>query len=189
MFGDRNSGAYMHKFSWTNIVRHQIVKAGRHPTTPRLPTTGPGDGAKRPCRSTTPPCGSTEPRTDAARSARPRSLPVEDRPQTPREWEHWLATTRKTIAIVIAGAQARRTKANPVSYTSTATQQTARHFCPPTSHQGLLEPDARKRARPVLRGARHSNAPGLPDPKHQCGGRRSTCSQPLASEESSTATC
>ncbi len=28
--------------------------------------------------------------------------------------------------------------------------------------QGLLEPDARKRARPVLRGAGRSNAPGLP---------------------------
>ena len=27
---------------------------------------------------------------------------------------------------------------------------------------GLLEPDARKRARPVLRGAGRSNAPGLP---------------------------
>ena len=25
---------------------------------------------------------------------------VEDRPRTPREWEHWLATTRKTIDVV-----------------------------------------------------------------------------------------
>src|SRR5947209_16923647 len=24
---------------------------------------------------------------------------VEDRPRTPREWEHWLATTRKTIDV------------------------------------------------------------------------------------------
>ena len=44
----------------------------RHPTTPRLPTTGPGDGTRRPCRSTTPPYGSTESRTVAARSARAR---------------------------------------------------------------------------------------------------------------------
>ena len=27
-------------------------------------------------------------------------VPVEDRPQTPREWEHWLATTRKTINVM-----------------------------------------------------------------------------------------
>jgi hypothetical protein len=44
----------------------------RHPTTLRLPNTGPGDSTKRPCRSTTPPSGSTESRTVAARSARAR---------------------------------------------------------------------------------------------------------------------
>ena len=26
VFGDRHSGAYMHRFAWTNIVRHQLVK-------------------------------------------------------------------------------------------------------------------------------------------------------------------
>jgi len=34
---------------------------------------------------------------------------------------------------------------------------------PPARPRGLLEPVARKRARPVLRGPRRSNAPGLPD--------------------------
>ena len=72
-------------------------KARRPPTTPPWPNTGPSDGARRPCRSTTPASGSTEPRTVAARSAGTRSCPTIDRPQTPREWEHWLATTRKTI--------------------------------------------------------------------------------------------
>ena len=36
-------------------------------------------------------------------------------------------------------------------------------FCLPVNLQGLLEPVARKRARPVLRGPWRSNAPGLPD--------------------------
>jgi hypothetical protein len=35
-------------------------------------------------------------------------------------------------------------------------------FCIPAGLHGSLEPDARKRARPVLRGAGCSNAPGLP---------------------------
>ena len=26
VFGDRHSGAYLHRFSWTSIVRHQIVR-------------------------------------------------------------------------------------------------------------------------------------------------------------------
>ena len=45
-----------------------------------------------------------------------------------------------------------------VSYTPNAT---ARHFCPPTSHQGLLEPCAGQLARTVLRGLRRGNAPEL----------------------------
>ena len=36
----------------------------------------------------------------------------------------------------------------------------------PPDLTGLLEPDARKRARPVLRGARRRKAPGLPE---RCG--------------------
>ena len=43
-----------------------------------------------------------------------------------------------------------------------AATATARRFCPPASPWGLLEPDAPKGARPVLRGARRSDAPGLP---------------------------
>ena len=44
---------------------------------------------------------------------------------------------------------------------------TVRRLCPPASLQGLLEPDARKRASPVLRGAGRSNAPGLPGLRHE----------------------
>ena len=59
---------------------------GRHPTTPRLSSTGPDDGAKHPCRSTTPPCGCSKPRTVAARSA--GHADRSPRPATnPREWE------------------------------------------------------------------------------------------------------
>ena len=35
VFGDRKSGAYMHKFAWTRIVRHQIVRARSVPGRPR----------------------------------------------------------------------------------------------------------------------------------------------------------
>ena len=36
VFGDRNSGAYLHKFAWTSIVRHQIVKGAASPDDPAL---------------------------------------------------------------------------------------------------------------------------------------------------------
>ena len=31
VFGDRDSGAYLHKFAWTSIVRHQMVKGAASP--------------------------------------------------------------------------------------------------------------------------------------------------------------
>ena len=34
VFGDRTSGAYLHRFAWTNIVRHQIVKHRASPDDP-----------------------------------------------------------------------------------------------------------------------------------------------------------
>ena len=53
------------------------------------------------------------------------------------------------------------------SYTPTAAEQHRRQQVhaskPPENLQGLLEPVARKRARPVLRGPLRSNARGLPD--------------------------
>src|SRR5205085_6425966 len=96
---------------------------------------------------------STTSRTDAARSARPRCSP----PQTALKLHAsgstgWPPPARRSTS---SGPQPNRTPLNPVSSTSTAT--------PPASHQGLLEPDARKRARPVLKGARRRKAPGPPD--------------------------
>ena len=101
VFGDRKSGAYMHHFAWTNIVRHQIVKHRASPDDPTLADYWANGGARRPCRSTRPADGSSKPRTVAARSARTALLADDDRPQTPREWETWLATTRKAITKVI----------------------------------------------------------------------------------------
>ena len=36
MFGDRESGAYLLKFSWTQIVRHVMVKGWASPDDPAL---------------------------------------------------------------------------------------------------------------------------------------------------------
>ena len=36
VFGDRTTGAYMHKFAWTTIVRHAMVKSGASPDDPAL---------------------------------------------------------------------------------------------------------------------------------------------------------
>ena len=124
-------------------------RARRPRTTPPWPTTGPGDGARRhPCRSTRPACGSSRPSTAAARSA--GLAPLRRRP-----------ATKPTRVGTLAGhhPQDDHQTAAREDGTSDETEPrlthahclaehrhpaTAQHFCPPTSLQGLLEPDARE---------------------------------------------
>ena len=98
VFGDRTSGAYLHRFAWTKIIRHQMVKGTASPDDPALteywaerrrktppPTIGrTGWGLYKAQDGRCPLCGDW-------------LLPDEDPPATPREWERWLATNRKTI--------------------------------------------------------------------------------------------
>ncbi len=99
VFGSRVSGSYMHRFAWTNIVRHQIVKHRASPDDPELADYWAWRRRKAPL-----PINRTAlwlHRAQDGRCAICKSnlIAVEDRPQTPREWETWLATTRKTIDV------------------------------------------------------------------------------------------
>jgi hypothetical protein len=96
--GRRGGEPYLHRFAWTNIVRHQIVKHEAAPDDPALAGYWAWRRRKAPYRSTTPPCDSTKSRTYAI--CRATLIAVEDRPQTPREWETWLATAPKTIDVI-----------------------------------------------------------------------------------------
>ena len=102
VFGDRRSGAYLLKFAWTRIVRHQMVKGGASPDDPALAEYW----AKRRARTPPPSIGRTDLRTYRTQEGRCALcgdwlLPAENPPQTPREWEQWLATDRKTIVKII----------------------------------------------------------------------------------------
>jgi RNA-directed DNA polymerase len=98
VFGDRASGAYMHKFAWTKIVRHQIVRSGASPDDPAL-----ADYWAWRRKASLPISKASQ----WLRKAQDGRCPIcrdvlfaADRPQSPREWEQWLATTRTTTMIV-----------------------------------------------------------------------------------------
>ncbi|MDQ6851670.1 MAG: group II intron reverse transcriptase/maturase [Actinomycetota bacterium] len=98
VFGDRKSGAYLHKFVWTRIVRHQLVPGRASPDDPALADYW----AKRRRKTPHLPIDKTSLRLWKAQDGRCSLcgnvlLPVDDLPQSPREWERWLATTRTTI--------------------------------------------------------------------------------------------
>jgi RNA-directed DNA polymerase len=97
VFGDRDSGAYLLKFAWTKIVRHQMVKGRASPDDPAL-----ADYWAHRRRKRTPPLDHTSLRLLMAQHGRcPRCgdllLHADDEPQTPHQWEQWLRGTRKAV--------------------------------------------------------------------------------------------
>ena len=99
VFGDRQSGAYMQRFAWTRIVRHRMVKGTASPDDPTLANYW----AERRRKTTPLPAGKTSLRLLEAQQGRcplcgGSLLLTDDPPQSPHEWERWLATAR--IAII-----------------------------------------------------------------------------------------
>jgi RNA-directed DNA polymerase len=98
VFGDRNSGAYLPKFSWTPIVRHTLVKGTSSPDDPALASYW----AQR-RRRVTPPIDSYTLRLLTKQDARcplcgDHLLTAEQPPQSPEQWERWwLHVTRRAI--------------------------------------------------------------------------------------------
>jgi RNA-directed DNA polymerase len=95
VFGDRDSGVYLRKFSWTKIVRHQMVPGGASPDDPALAdywTT----------RRHRPPLGEHTVRLLHRQQARcplcgDYLLHADHEPTSPQEWEQWFHAARKAI--------------------------------------------------------------------------------------------
>jgi RNA-directed DNA polymerase len=98
VFGDRDSGAYLLRFAWTAIVRHQQVTGAASPDDPAQ-----RDYWARRRRRVTPPLdGYTLRLLTKQDGCCPLCgdplLTVEQPPQSPDHWERWwLAVTRKAI--------------------------------------------------------------------------------------------
>ena len=90
VFGDRASGAYLHRFAWTHIARHQIVRYQASPDDPALTDYWAWRRHKAPL-----PINNTNRWLLKAQDGRCPICKgtlhaVEDRPQTPADWERWL---------------------------------------------------------------------------------------------------
>jgi RNA-directed DNA polymerase len=97
VFGDRASGAYLPRFSWTKIVRHQLVPGRASPDDPSLVQYW---ADRR--RKVKPPLDNAVLRLSQAQDGRcpicgDYLLHADREPASPREWEQWLTGTRKAI--------------------------------------------------------------------------------------------
>ena len=99
VFGDRESGRYLLRFTWTKIIRHDLVKGKASVDDPALA----GYWAKRRRKAgPEPPLDRSRMRQLKAQHGRCAScggllLDAAHQPTSPQEWEQWLAVTRKAI--------------------------------------------------------------------------------------------
>ena len=93
-------GAYMHRFAWTNIVRHQIVRHRASPDDPALADYWAWRRRKAPLPINRTALWLHREQDGRCTICKSTLVAVEDRPQTPHQWETWLATTRKTIDVM-----------------------------------------------------------------------------------------
>jgi RNA-directed DNA polymerase len=125
VFGDRDSGAYLHKFAWTSIVRHQIVKHGASLDDPAL-----SEYWTRRRRKTPLPINNTTLRLHQTQDGRcmickGALFAADHRPQTPQAWEQWLVNAHTRIIVRAADS-------------------------PDTAEYRLIHADCRHRSSPAL---------------------------------------
>jgi RNA-directed DNA polymerase len=98
VFGDRDSGAYLVKFAWTKIVRHQGVKGRASPDDPTLTAYWEGRRKRKPPQ----PLSGTYQRLLKEQQGRcalcgDLLLFADQEPQSPQEWEQWQKVVRKAV--------------------------------------------------------------------------------------------
>ena len=175
VFGDRDSGAYLLKFAWTD---DHPAHAGQGLGVPGRP--GPGRLLGGPASTRETPAG-PGPATAVAQAA--RAMPALRAPAAPHRPRAGAPRRVGTLdhshpqgglpprADLRHRARGHRHDHRVSSHPHPLPRPPARRHRWWTStsavlsdrRQGLLEPVARKRARPVLRGPGRSNAPRLPD--------------------------
>ncbi len=154
VFGDRATGAYLAKFSWTKIVRHVSVKGRASPDDPNLVEYW---AHRRRTRKPLPlgrrSLGLYLAQDGLCPSCGNRLLNTEDEPRSPNEWEQWFLTARQTLRRLQG---ARRANGQSTERSSDRLVHASCHAKPegrrpattrsaePRSPSGLLEPDARK---------------------------------------------
>ena len=100
VFGDRSSGAYLHRFSWTDIIRHQLVKHGASTDDPDLT-----EHRARRWRRTPLPINPTSQRLHAAQDGRcaicngPAFAAKQQSSQRPKDGSNGCTTPRTCITV------------------------------------------------------------------------------------------
>ncbi|MCA1675348.1 MAG: group II intron reverse transcriptase/maturase, partial [Actinobacteria bacterium] len=97
VFGDRDSGRYLRRFSWTPIVRHRMVPGTASPDDPRLAEFWAMRRRRRKLPLDLVTLRLLQAQDGRCPLCRGYLLHADHEPQSPQEWEQWLRVTRTAI--------------------------------------------------------------------------------------------
>lgn len=97
VFGDRDSGLYLRRFSWTPIVRHRMVPGTASPDDPRLVKFWAMRRRRRKLPLDLATLRLLQAQDGRCPLCRDYLLHADHEPQSPQEWEQWLRVTRTAI--------------------------------------------------------------------------------------------
>ena len=97
VFGDRDSGTYLLRFSWTKIVRHQMARGTSSPDDPTLASYWAERRHKGPRQLDITSLRLLQDQHGRCPRCGDLLLDADRPPQSPRQWEQWLTGTRKAI--------------------------------------------------------------------------------------------
>jgi RNA-directed DNA polymerase len=146
VFGDRDSGAYLIRFAWTKIVRHQMVRGTSSTDDPALTEYWAARRRRGPRPIDTATLRLLQSQHGRCPCCGQLLLDADRPPQSPREWEQWLAATRKAItknAIAIPAGSAPdegRLRLLHAHCHRRSAGGKAQQLLPATSPRGLPEP-------------------------------------------------
>ena len=97
MFGDRDSGAYLRRFVWTKIVRHQLVGGNSSIDDPALTSYWADRRHHSLATLDRPMLRLLQAQHGRCPSCGNLLLHADQAPQSPREWEQWITGTRRAL--------------------------------------------------------------------------------------------
>ena len=138
VFGDRASGAYLHRFAWTGIVRHQIVRYRASPDDPELADYWAWRRRKAPL-----PINPTRRRLLQAQDGRCTLCKgtlhtVADQPRLPHEWERWLVANHAAIITITTPAAGTTDETERRLIHADCTKRSGTAPCPPPANRTRL---------------------------------------------------
>jgi RNA-directed DNA polymerase len=138
VFGDRQSGAYLHRFAWTGIVRHQIVRYRASPDDPELANYWAWRRRKAPL-----PINHTRLRLLEAQDGRCTLCKgtlhtVADQPDHPQEWARWLAANHVAIITITTPGSGTTGEAERRLIHADCAKRSGTAPCPPPANRTRL---------------------------------------------------